>query len=92
MEEKDAPNQILIGSLDRRYCILLALGIYLEAWGEAALGFANPYLSGESGIPKRTKGTIYKILKEVWGLADFTRLALGPLGIHSTWKLPATRA
>jgi hypothetical protein len=29
LEERDAPDQIVI---DARYCILLALGIYLKAW------------------------------------------------------------
>jgi hypothetical protein len=35
LEERDAPGQIVIGAMDRRYCILLALGIYLEAWMES---------------------------------------------------------
>jgi hypothetical protein len=35
LEERDAPDQIVIGAMDRRYCILLALGIYLEAWMES---------------------------------------------------------
>jgi hypothetical protein len=32
LEERDAPDQIVIGAMDRRYCMLLALGIYLEVW------------------------------------------------------------
>ena len=30
LEERDAPDQILLGASDRNYCILLALGIYSE--------------------------------------------------------------
>jgi hypothetical protein len=30
MGERDTPDQILMGSMDRRYCILLPLGIFLE--------------------------------------------------------------
>jgi hypothetical protein len=76
--------------MDRRHCILLALGIFLEEWCEAALGLGKEHLFPESVIPKCAKGTIYKILKEVWGKAEFVCLALEPLGTHSTWKSPAT--
>jgi hypothetical protein len=31
-EERDAPDQIVLGAMDFRYCILLALGVYLETW------------------------------------------------------------
>jgi hypothetical protein len=92
LEESDAPDQILLGSMDRRYCVLLALGIFLETSCEAGLGLGNEYLFGDTGIPARTKNAIYKTLKEVWGKPEFNRLALGPLGTHSTRKLPATRA
>jgi hypothetical protein len=92
MEERDAPDQILLGSMDRRYCILLTLGIFLEVWCEAGRGLGNQYLFGESGIAKRTASTIYKSLKGVWDKVEFNRLAQGPIGTHSTRKLPATRA
>jgi hypothetical protein len=32
LEERDAPDRILLGSTDVLYCILLALGIYLKVW------------------------------------------------------------
>jgi hypothetical protein len=96
MEEADAPDQILIGSMDRRHCILLALGLFLEVRCEAALGLGNKHLFGESGILKRAKGTICKILNvckilnEVCGKAEFVRLVPEPLGTHRIWKSPAT--
>ena len=32
LEERDTPDQILLGSMNVQYCILLALGIYLEVF------------------------------------------------------------
>ena len=29
-EERDAPNQILIGAMDPLYCVLLGLAVFLE--------------------------------------------------------------
>jgi hypothetical protein len=52
LEERDAPDQNIIGSMDRQYCILLALAIFLEVWTEAGDGLANPYLFGNMGILK----------------------------------------
>ena len=37
-EERDAPDQLVLGAMDFRYCILLALGVYLETWHDANLG------------------------------------------------------
>jgi hypothetical protein len=83
MEESDAPDQILLGSMDMRHCVLLAFGIFFEAWCEAALGLGKECLFGESGITKCAIGTIYKTLKKGWGKAEFACLALGPIGTHS---------
>lgn len=55
MEECDAPDQILFGTMDPKYCILLALAIYLEAWLEAGLGIDSPYLFGHSVNPTANK-------------------------------------
>ena len=30
LEERESPNQIIIGSMDWTYCVLLSLAIYLE--------------------------------------------------------------
>lgn len=32
MEERDCPDQILMGCDDPEYCMLLSLSIYLETW------------------------------------------------------------
>ena len=92
LEERDAPDQIILGSMDRRYCILLALGIFLEVWTEAGDGLANPYLFGNTGNPETTKTRLYEILKNVWDSNEFERLAEGPIGTHSLRKFPSTQA
>jgi len=67
LEERDAPDQILLGAMDRCYCVLLGLGIFLEVWCEAEVGIANPYLFGDTGDPKKTKKSVYETLKRyVW--------------------------
>jgi len=37
-DKRGAPYQILLGSGNHRYCILLALGIYFELWIESGRG------------------------------------------------------
>lgn len=83
MEERDAPDQILIGSMDRRYCILLALAIYLEVWTKAGDGLVNPYLFGNTGHRETTKSRIYGILRAVWDSNEFVKVLDGSIGMHS---------
>ena len=92
-EERDAPDQILLGAMDRQYCILLGLGIFLEIWCEAEVGLANPYLFGNTGDPKTTKSYVRSVLKKsIWGSPEFVPQAEGPLGTHSLCKYASTRA
>lgn len=93
-EERDAPDQILLGAMDTRYCILLSLGIYLELWCELGLGLTYPYLFG-TGNPENTKKLIANILKkDIWGETgtEIRTSANGLLGTHSLRKFPSTFA
>jgi hypothetical protein len=92
MEERDAPDQILLGAMDTDYCILLALGIYLEVWTESQAGADNRYIFGDSEDAKTTKNFTYNALKSVWDSPEFQRLAEGLLGTHSNRKYPYTYA
>jgi HEPN domain-containing protein len=92
LEERDAPDQVLLGSMDPKYCILLALGIFLEVWTEAGEGLANDYLFGNTGNPQTSKGRISDILKSVWDLDAFERVVDGPVGTHSLRKFASTHA
>jgi hypothetical protein len=93
LEERDAPDQILLGSMDRCYCILLGLAIFLEVWYEAEEGLTHHYLFGRTGDPERTKKAVYQFLKKnIWDKPEFVRRAIGPVGTHSLRKYPSTRA
>ena len=92
-EERDAPDQIVVGCMDVRYCVLLALGIYLESWYRFGKGGGlNNFLFGFSDKPKRTKDFISDVLRKIWNSPSFKPQALGPLGTHSLRKYPATYA
>jgi hypothetical protein len=93
MEQRDAPDQILLGVMDPNYCILLSLGIYIEVWTEHHYGLHHPYLFGASANPKNNKDNISDILRDkVWAKEEFVRLMPGPIDTHSLRKFPSTRA
>lgn len=92
LEESDAPDQIILGSFDPKYCCLLGLAIYLEKWKEEGHGATNSYLFGESEDADRNKEWMSSVWREIWNRDDFVRRANGPLGTHSNRKFPATYA
>ena len=99
-EERDAPDQILFGAMDTRYCPILALAIHLEWWFATSTGSTptNPFVFGLGGEdpekgPDRTKTTVYSILKRfVFTNPSFQSILKQPIGTHSFRKFPATRA
>lgn len=93
VDERDAAEQILLGAMNRNYCILLALAIYLEVWTESMKGIDNDFLFGSSRNPDTTKSYVSKILKkDVFDDDNFIREREEPIGTHSIRKLPATYA
>ena len=96
MEERDAPDQILIGAMEKDFCILVALAIYLEAWIETGDGLHCRFLfTGDidDGAPKRLRDNVRTIIKNnVFDSPDFERAEAGPLGTHSQRKYPSTYA
>ena len=100
-EERDAPNKIIFGAMDTRYCVLLALAMHLEVWFASPEGSTpvNDFIFGIGGEdkdkgPARTKTTIYNCLRNyVFKHEDFRHDEVaGPLGTHSFRKLPASLA
>lgn len=92
-EERDAPDQILLGAMDPNYCLLLALALYLEGWIELGEGQLAEYLFGSSGsTPKRTKKRCYSAVKKyVFDSREFVRAEVeGKLGMHSVKKYGTT--
>jgi hypothetical protein len=93
-EERDAPEQILLGAMDRRYCILLALAVYLEVWIGSGQGMVGSLIFNTSeDDPVRSKKSVAEILRlEVFNNPNFVRMKPGPLGTHSLRKLPSTHS
>ena len=99
-EERDAPNQILLGAMDHHYCALLALAVHLEIFlGAAGHAGLTPYVFGFSEditVPiggKKTTDKVQTILKdEIFQHEEFHDGVGGLLGSHSNRKLASTQA
>lgn len=92
-EERDAPDQILFGAMDTKYCVLLALVVHLEAEGSTP---TNKFIFGIGGEdkekgPERMKNSVYNCLRRVFKHDDLQHVAQN-LGSHSFRKFPATLA
>ena len=88
MEERDSPQQIILGAMDPRVCPMMNLIHYIEYSKLNNLLQEGEFLFGE-------KGTSEQVRKQLIGLfedPDFKQLAVGLLGTHSFRKGPATYA
>lgn len=69
LEERDCPNQIILGSMDSTYCLLLSLSIYLETWMRGA-GQNSVFLFSddvdERNAPKKPKILIHLIFDKTF--------------------------
>ncbi len=97
MEERSSPRQMIFGSMDTKYCVLLSLGIYLEVWCEVGDGLTSPYLFGRSDDPDRNKAFIAnKLKRHIWdatndaghSILEASKL----LGTHSLRKFSTSYA
>ena len=105
-ERRGCPIQILLGSMDPNYCVLLALAIWLEHWVERGEGAVSQWMFAD-GITNRTspvkdqkkeadrcKDGLYNALVQVFADERFTAMVTGPeagrLGVHSTKKYGTT--
>ena len=100
-EERHCPEQIILGSMDSTYCLLMALSIYLEQWITNGKGSSSVYLFSdnieEEKTPTRTKDWYGKSLsKQVFTNDEFYTISCSErcdkLGSHSLRKYPATWA
>ena len=88
-EERDAPDQVLLGAMDLHYCVILGLAIHLEH------GVLNGHLDDRGdrrllfGVSKNLASDK---LSDIVTAEDFPRVNGKPLGTHSIRKLPATYA
>lgn len=87
-EERDAPDQILLGENDPNFCVLLALAIHLETWPGYNDGESDKYLFGMYDLPVCTKERVGRFLREdVFTNELFVPSHPGHLGTHSIRKL-----
>jgi hypothetical protein len=94
MEERHSPRQMIFGSMDTRYCVLLLLGIYLEVWCKVDDGLKSPYLIGCSNDQDKNKAYIDNIFKQhIWDATNDAGNSMleasNLLGTHSFRKFAA---
>jgi len=90
-EERESPDQILIGANDPMYCVLLSLAIYLEVWFGAGEEH-NQFLFGKGDTAKKNLRLMSKAFRDTWKRPDFVKVKPGLLGTHSLRKFPCTMA
>ncbi|POM60450.1 LOW QUALITY PROTEIN: hypothetical protein PHPALM_30700 [Phytophthora palmivora] len=83
-KERDTPEQIVLGSIDSRVCVLLNMGVYVEATGNASL------TSHVFGNPHDGDRVVSRFLQEIFDGTNFHKLKAGNLGTHSLRKGAAT--
>ena len=91
-EERDAPDQILIGAMNTCYCVILALSTWLEFWIERGHIERTEFAFGIFGQqdPVIIKEYASSYMREMFKDNDFH--FEGKRGTHSIRKLATTRA
>ena len=95
MEEYQAPSQIVLGSNDPNFCVLLNIGLYLEMmYPENDDDQEGELLCFSiSSSPDNSKARVGRILKEIFTHDEFKGGNINSwLGSHSLRKLAATHA
>ena len=99
-EERDCPMQILLGSMNAKYCVLLGLGSFLEKWIRDGEGKTSQWLFAngvtDASSPSKDQDAEALVLKDKYFKAmkegvienpNFRRHAMkGKLGTHSVRK------
>ncbi|KAL9179019.1 hypothetical protein ACHAXT_011992 [Thalassiosira profunda] len=95
-EHRDCPQQIMLGSMNPLYCVLLALAIFLEHWIEGGRGLESQWLfcdgvTTEHSTQKemdaeanRTKKRLYDVLRR---LIDGPAFVLSQEAADVTYRL-----
>ena len=103
MDERDCPKQIIMGAMNSKYCVELALALYLEKWigdGEGTVSqwvFANGTTTAadktedQDKVAGRIRSLFGRYLKKaVLDNEDFNQEVSGNLGTHSIPKIATT--
>jgi hypothetical protein len=96
-EERDAPNQILIGAMDPMFCVLVGLGVWLKVFlGRGGIAEQTPYIFGLNQDVRVPQGgdKIKDAVSDTFAKQVFDRPEVvtddGPLGTHSFRKFAST--
>lgn len=86
-EDRDAPNQVLVGAMDRRYCVLIGLAMWLEHHF-THYPEENEYVFGIYGEddPDLIKEHAYSGLVSIFKDGEFNAVDDGKKGTHSMRK------
>jgi hypothetical protein len=92
-DERDCPFQILIGSMDPFFCVLLGLGLHLETSFSQVSDQSDLLFHFGLATPQRANNFVSRTLREnVLVHEDFMKKLEGLLGTHSVRKYATTRA
>ena len=86
LEERESPDQIIFGSMDWTYCVLVSLAIHLE---HATLERDEDGSIPMFGVKKERMRDLFT---EITNQESFQLVLPGPIGTHSIRKMPATYA
>ena len=90
-EEREAPEQIMIGADNWKFCVILGLAIHFELWIESGLGMINEQVFGlEGDNPRHAKDRVRAILGSLIDKEEFVSVKNEPLGTHSIRKCART--
>ena len=99
LEERDALEQIILGSSDQDFCVLTSLSIHLQYLFELLNGENSEFLFCNSGeTPETVKALVGKVIRDNvtnndgWRNLQEEGVDSGPVGSHSNWKLASTLA
>ena len=87
LEERESPDQIIIGSMSSNFCVIMALALHLEHGVILNNQGSNPMLFSVS------KRRIRALFEKIMAQKDFPLFqSSNPIGTHSICKLLATYA
>ena len=84
LEERESPDQIIIGANDPSFCVILATAIHVD------YAVRSGKINEESTLFGINKGVASDALMKILREEGFPLFDQRPLGSHLIWKFPAT--
>ena len=93
-EEREAPKQVLIGSMSTIHCVLPTLAVHIETSIKISVSQTSRFVfDNQTDSPQNGKNRAYRILRDdVWAKSEFEKVVTGLIGTHSLHKYPLTHA